>query len=47
MIGRCRCPSAPMYSSPKRSGRLKSTWIVDSCQVRPIASRTSMSIFGP
>ena len=44
---RCRSPSAPTYSRPKRSGMLKSTWMVDSCQLRPMASRTFTSILGP
>ena len=36
--GRCREPSAAVYSSPNRSGMLKSSWIVDICQLRPSAS---------
>ena len=47
ITGRWRVPSAAWYSSSKRWGRLKSTWIVDICQVRPIASRACTEIFGP
>ena len=47
MIGRWRLPSGATYSSSKRSGRLKSHWMVLSCQLRPMASLTLMSIFGP
>jgi hypothetical protein len=47
MTGRWREPSAAWYSSSKRSGRLKSSWMVDICQVRPIASFAWTEIFGP
>ena len=47
ITGCCRVPSAAWYSSSNRSGWLKSTWIVDICQVRPIASRACTEIFGP
>ena len=47
MTGRWRVPSAAVYSSPNRSGSLRSTWIVDICQVRPMASRACTEIFGP
>ena len=47
MIGCCREPSAAWYSRPNRFGTLKSTWMVDSCQVRPIASLACTEIFGP
>ena len=47
MIGRCRSLSAPTYSRSKRCGSWKSTWIVDICHVRPIASRACTEIFGP
>ena len=47
IAGRCGLLSAPVYSSSKRSGRLKSSWIVGPCHIRPIASRNLMSIFGP
>ncbi|CPA26988.1 Uncharacterised protein [Mycobacterium tuberculosis] len=36
-----------MYSRPKRSGKLKSSWMVDICQVRPSASLTCTEILGP
>ena len=42
-----RDPSAAVYSSSNRSGRLKSSWIVEICQVRPIASLACTEIFGP
>ncbi|CAM5569012.1 hypothetical protein SVIOM342S_03998 [Streptomyces violaceorubidus] len=38
MTGRVLEPSAAVYSRSKRSGRLKSSWMVDICQVRPMAS---------
>ena len=47
MIGRSLVPSAEVYSSSNRSGRLKSAWMVEHCQVRPMASLILMSIFGP
>ena len=47
MIGRWRALSAPDVLQVEALRRLKSNWIVDSCHVRPMASRTSMSIFGP
>jgi hypothetical protein len=47
MTGRCREPSAAVYSSSNRSGMLKSSWMVDSCQVRPIASLAWTEILGP
>jgi hypothetical protein len=31
----------------KRWGSWKSTWMVDICQVRPMASRACTEIFGP
>jgi hypothetical protein len=40
-------PSAAVYCSPKRSGWLKSYWMVDICQVRPMASLAWIEIFGP
>ena len=36
---RWRSLSAPTYSSSKRCGSWKSSWIVDICHVRPMASR--------
>ena len=39
--------SAVRYVRSKRCGKLKSTWIVEDCQVRPMASLSLMSIFGP
>ncbi|GAA3422373.1 hypothetical protein GCM10018952_73160 [Streptosporangium vulgare] len=47
MTGCCREPSVDWYPSSKRCGRLKSSWIVDICQVLPIASRAWTEIFGP
>ena len=47
ITGVCLRPSWPVYSRPKRSGMEKSTWIVPHCQVRPMASVTWNSIFGP
>ena len=47
ITGCCREPSAAWYSSPKPFGWLKSYWIVDICQVRPIASRAWTEILGP
>jgi len=47
ITGRCRDPSAAWYSSSNRSGSMKSSWMVDICQVRPIASRACTEIFGP
>ena len=47
ITGRCREPSEAWNSRPNRSGWLKSYWIVDICQVRPIASRVWTEIFGP
>ena len=41
MTGCWREPSAAWYSRPKRAGWLKSYWIVDICQVRPIASHAA------
>ncbi len=44
----CWCePSAAVYSSPNRLGWLKSTWMVDICQDRPMASLACTEIFGP
>ena len=40
-------PSAAVYSSSKSPGSMRSTWMVDICQVRPIASRAWTEIFGP
>ena len=39
--------SAAWYSSSKRCGSWKSTWIVDICHVRPIASLAWTEILGP
>jgi hypothetical protein len=36
-----------LYSRSKRCGIWKSTWIVDICQVRPMASLACTLIFGP
>ncbi|CFR88798.1 Uncharacterised protein [Mycobacterium tuberculosis] len=47
ITGRWRVPSAAVYSRPKRSGKLKSSWMVDICQVRPSASLTCTEILGP
>ena len=47
MIGCCRVPSEPWNSMANRCGIWKSTWIVDICQVRPIASFACTEIFGP
>ena len=47
ITGCWREPSAAWYSSPKPLGWLKSYWMVDICQVRPIASRACTEIFGP
>ena len=47
MIGRCLEPSDTWYSSSKRCGSWKSTWMVDSCQVRPMASRPWTETLGP
>ena len=47
MTGWCRSPSAPWYSRPKPLGWLKSYWMVDICQVRPMASLACTEIFGP
>ena len=47
MTGRRRLPSGAVYSRPNRSGWLKSYWMVDICQVRPIASLAWTEIFGP
>jgi hypothetical protein len=47
MIGRWRVLSAPVYSRPKSRGSWKSTWMVDSCHVRPMASRACTEILGP
>ena len=47
MTGRCRSPSDPWYSSSNSSGRLKSSWMVDICHARPMASRAWTEIFGP
>ena len=44
MIGVWRAPSSPTYSRPIRAAMLKSYWMVDSCQLRPIASRTIASL---
>ncbi len=42
-----RVPSAAWYCRSKPAGWLKSYWMVESCQVRPIASRAWTEIFGP
>ena len=47
MIGWWRSLSAPTYSIPKRCGVWKSSWMVDICHVRPMASRACTEIFGP
>ena len=47
IIGRSRVPSALTYSKSNRSGKLKSHWTVEHCQVLPIASLIFKSIFGP
>ena len=49
ITGCWRVPSAATYSRLKRSvdGWLKSYWMVDICQVRPIASRACTEILGP
>ena len=47
ITGCCRVPSAAWYSRSKPLGWLKSYWIVDICQVRPMASRACTEIFGP
>ena len=47
ITGTCREPSAAVYSRPKRCGSWKSSWMVDSCQVRPMASLAWTEIFGP
>ena len=47
ITGRCREPSEAWYSNPKPSGWLKSYWMVESCQVRPIASLACTETFGP
>ena len=46
MYGWWRPLSAPTYSMSKRCGIWKSTWIVETCQRRPMASRTCTSILG-
>ena len=47
MIGWWRSLSAPTYCRSKSCGSWKSTWIVETCHVRPIASRACTEIFGP
>ena len=47
MMGRWWVPSAAVYSRSKRSGWLKSYWMVDICQVRPMASLTWTETLGP
>ena len=47
ITGSWRVPSAAENSSPKRPGWLKSSWTVDICQVRPMASRACTEILGP
>ena len=47
ITGCCRSRRRAVYSRPKPPGWLKSYWIVDICQVRPIASRAWTEIFGP
>mmetsp|Transcript_26606 Transcript_26606/g.106582 ORF Transcript_26606/g.106582 Transcript_26606/m.106582 type:complete len:205 (+) Transcript_26606:2012-2626(+) len=48
MMGRCDLsPSGETYVRSKRSGKLKSHCTVEHCHLRPRASRTTMSIFGP
>ena len=47
MTGCWRVPSAAWYSSPKPAGWLKSYWIVESCQVRPMASLACTETLGP
>src|ERR687888_534493 len=46
MNGRWRALSGPAYSISNRCGSWKSTCRVDSCQRRPIASRTCTSTLG-
>jgi len=47
MTGCWREPSDAVYSSLNRFGWLKSSWMVDICHVRPIASLACTEIFGP
>ena len=47
ITGCWRVPSAALNSRPKRAGWLKSYWMVDICQLRPMASRICTEIFGP
>ena len=47
ITGCWRVPSAALNSRPNRAGWLKSYWMVDICQVRPMASRAWTEIFGP
>ena len=47
ITGRWRDAVGATYSSSKPSGWLKSYWMVDICQVRPMASRAWTEIFGP
>ena len=47
ITGVCLLPSSPMYVAPRRPGMLRSTCNVPHCQSRPIASRSTNSIFGP
>ena len=42
-----RLPSGAVYSSSNSSGSKKSSWIVDSCQVRPMASLACTETLGP
>src|ERR1700752_3082478 len=47
MTGRCLLPSAAVYSNSNRSGKLKSSWMVDICQLRPNASRACTELVEP
>ncbi len=47
MTGRLRELSSATYSASSRSGIMKSTCMVPSCQGRPMESLRWYSIFGP
>ncbi|MDT4880210.1 hypothetical protein FQZ97_1159430 [compost metagenome] len=47
MTGCWRWLFSSTYSAPSRPGIMKSTCMVPSCQVRPMASFRWYSIFGP
>jgi len=47
MPGRLACPSLSMYSSPKRSGCWKSTWMAPPASDVPSAACTRRRFFGP